>query len=572
MRGTKYTIGIDFGTLSGRAVLVDVQTGEEVATSVYEYRHGVIEKHLPGSDQELPPDFALQDPMDYIRTLETTVPAVLRDSGVSKDDVIGIGIDFTSCTMLPVFADGTPLCVDERFAREPHAWVKLWKHHAAYPEATALNEKARQLGETFLQRYGGAISAEWFFPKVWEILNDAPHVYEAADRLLEAADWVVWQLTGIEKRNACTAGYKAIWDKQTGFVSNEFLASLDPRLETVIDTKMCRELFPAGTRAGGLSRAMAERLGLHPGTAVAVANVDAHAAVPACTVVEPHRMVMVMGTSICHMVMANELRYVEGMCGVVEDGILPGMYGYEAGQSAVGDIFNWFVQQSVPEDVAQEARARSVSIHRVLEERASQLLPGESGLLALDWWNGNRSILVDADLSGVVFGYSLQTKPEEVYRALLEATAYGTATIIKSFEDSGIPIRYLVACGGLPGRNRLLMQIFSDVTGKTIRVAASQQTPALGAAMFASVAAGKEAGGHANIEEAVAHMARLSKDVYVPDPERHAVYQQLFHEYTTLHDYLGRGANDVLKRLRRIRLERVTARMRGVHEKAVQSG
>lgn len=561
MSERKYTIGVDFGTLSGRALLVDVQTGEEVATAVYEYANGVIDERLPGTDIVLPPDFALQDPADYLRTFEVTIPKVLSLSGVSPADVIGIGIDFTSCTMLPVTQDGTPLCFLDRFRNEPHAWVKLWKHHAAQPKADQLNAIARERGESFLQRYGGKISSEWFFPKVWEILEEAPHVYESADRILEAADWVVWQLTGVEKRNACTAGYKAIWEKETGFVSNDFLAALDPRLADVIDTKMSREVFPPGTRAGNLSPEMAEKLGLTTDTVVAIANVDAHVAVPACTVVEPHRMVMVMGTSICHMVLGTELRYIEGMCGVVEDGILPGYYGYEAGQSAVGDIFNWFVDHAVPAEVEKEAERRGLNVHQVLEERASQLVPGESGLLALDWWNGNRSILVDTDLSGVVLGYSLLTKPEDVYRALIESTAYGTATIVQAFEKGGIPIDELVACGGLPERNKLLMQIYADVTGKRIRVAASAQTPALGSAMFAAVAAGAQAGGYDDITTAAAKMARLKDEIYVPDPSNQQVYRRLFAEYTQLHDYLGRGGNDVLKRLRRIRDEAIGAKM-----------
>ena len=560
MKRRKYTIGIDFGTLSGRAVLVDVATGEEAATAVYEYANGVIDQQLPGGGPALPPDFALQDPADYLRVLETTIPEVLRSAGVDRDDVIGIGIDFTSCTMLPTFADGTPLCFDQRFRHEPHAWVKLWKHHAAQPEANRLNEIARQRGEAFLSRYGGKISSEWFFPKVWQILNEAPHVYEAAGRLIEAADWIVWQLTGVEKRNMCTAGYKAIWDKRTGFVSNDFLGALDPRLRDVIDTKMTRALHPAGTRAGYVKPALAEKLGLSSRTAVAVGNVDAHVAVPACTVVEPHRMVMVMGTSICHMVMAESYKYVDGICGVVEDGILPGLYGYEAGQSAVGDIFNWYVEHAVPARVHEEARQRGLNVYQLLEERAARLLPGEAGLLALDWWNGNRSILVDGDLAGVMLGYSLATKPEEVYRALLEATAFGTATIIRAFETAGVPIDELVACGGLPQRNRLLMQIYADVTGKSIRVAASSQTSALGAAMFAAVAAGAAAGGYDTIQDAVRCMARLKDEVYRPDAGRNRTYGRLLAEYTRLHDYFGRGANDVLKELRRLRAEALEAK------------
>lgn len=545
----KFTIGIDFGTESGRAVLVDVQTGEEIATSVYRYANGVIDERLPGSNAELPPDFALQDPEDYIRTLEVTIPGVIRESGINPEDVIGIGIDFTSCTMLPAYSDGRPLCLDERFRDNPHAWVKLWKHHAAQPYATRLNEIARERGEEFLDRYGGKISSEWFFPKVWEILDKAPEVYEAADRMIEAADWIVWQLTGVETRNSCTAGYKAIWDKRKGFPADAFFGALDPRLEHVVDEKMSRDIRPLGTRAGGLTPQMAERTGLCPGTAVAVGNVDAHVAVPATTVVEPGKLVMVMGTSVCHMLLGNELKLVEGMCGVVEDGILPGFYGFEAGQSAVGDIFAWFVENGVPGSYEEEARKRGIGIHELLEEKAGKLKPGESGLLALDWWNGNRSILVDAELSGLIIGFTLRTKPEEVYRALIEGTAFGTATIIEAFLEKGLAVDEIYTCGGLT-KNRLLMQIFADVTGKEMKVAASSQTAALGAAMFGAVAAGGKMGGYDTIIEAARHMAHVKDEVFRPDQRAHAIYRELFKEYKRLHDHFGRGGNDVMRRLK----------------------
>lgn len=558
MEQSRYTIGIDFGTLSGRAVLVDVATGEEVATAVYEYANGVIDRELPGLGVPLPPDTALQDPADYLRTLEVTIPQVLRESGVAPEQVIGIGIDFTACTMLPVKADGTPLCFLEEYRANPHSWVKLWKHHSAQPYANRLNAIARERGETFLGRYGGKISSEWFFPKAWQILDEAPAIYEAADRLIEATDWVIWQLTCVETRNACTAGYKAIWSKREGFPSREFFAALDPRLADIVDEKMSRTILPQGSRAGGLTPAMAEKLGLKPGTAVAVGNVDAHAAVPATTVVTPNKMVMVMGTSICHLVLGEAQVEVEGMCGVVEDGILPGFYGYEAGQSAVGDIFGWYVAQGVPASATEEARRRGISVHQLLEEKASRLQPGESGLLALDWWNGNRSVLVDADLTGLMVGLTLSTTPEEIYRALIEATAFGTRVIIDAFEARGLAIEELYACGGLPERNQLLMQIYADVTGRTIKVARSSQAPALGAAMFGAVAAGPEAGGYRTITEAAERMAGLKDVVYRPDRERQAVYEELYREYVQLHDHFGRGANDVMKRLKAMR-----ARIRG---------
>jgi L-ribulokinase len=544
-----FVLGVDFGTESGRTVLVNARTGQEVATAVYVYSNGVIDERLPESGASLAPEWALQDPDDYIRTLVSTIPELLRESQVRADQVLGIGIDFTACTMLPVDGSGRALSQDSRWRGEPHAWVKLWKHHAAQPEADDVNRVAAERGEDFLARYGGKISSEWLIPKILQTLREAPEVYAAASRFMEAADWVILQLTGSECRNACTAGYKAIWDRSAGYPSRDYFGALDPRLGEVVAEKLSTSIYAPGQRAGGLTAEMAARLGLRPDTAVAVANVDAHVSVPACTVVEPGKMVMVMGTSICHMVLGTEQRIVPGMCGVVEDGILPGYFGYEAGQSAVGDIFAWFVDTCVPPAYHAEAREAGVDLHTLLAGKAARLQPGESGLLALDWWNGNRSVLVDVDLTGMLLGATLQTRPEEIYRALIEATAFGTNTIIRNFREHGVPIDSLFACGGLPEHNPLLMQIYSDVCDMPIHLSASAQTPALGSAMFAAVAAGA----YTSIVEAAAAMAHVSPDVYRPTPEAHEVYERLFAEYQRLHEYFGRGENPVMKNLLAIR-------------------
>lgn len=553
----KYAIGVDFGTESGRAVLVEVANGQEVATAVYPYSHGVIDEKLPipGREIFLEPDWALQDPEDYLRTFQVAIPAVVKESGVDPSDVIGIGIDFTACTMLPVKSDGTPLCLLPELRDKPHAWVKLWKHHAAQPEADKINETARRMGQKWLDRYGGKISSEWFFSKVLQILDEAPAIYAATDRMIEATDWVVWQLTGVETRNSCTAGYKAIWSKREGFPDRSYFRALDPRLENVVDEKMTRNIRPIGGRAGVLTEQAALWTGLKPGTAVAIANVDAHVAVPAASVTESGRMVMIMGTSICHMVLGDEEHIVPGMCGYVEDGIIPGFFGYEAGQSCVGDHFAWFVENCTPEPYLREAKERDIDIHQLLEEKAARLKPGESGLLALDWWNGNRSVLVDVDLTGLLIGATLATKPEEIYRTLIEATAYGTRVIVDTFQQNGVPIHELVACGGLPEKNKLLMQIYADVTGREIKITASKQTPALGSAMFGAVAAGKSAGGYDSIYDAAQTMAHLKGETFKPIPENQEVYEKLFTEYLRLHDYFGRGENNVMKTLKKIKAE-----------------
>jgi L-ribulokinase len=552
---SRYAVGVDFGTESGRAVLVDVLDGAVVAGAVHAYAHGVIDDVLPLDDRRvvLPPEWALQDPEDYLRVFQTAVPEVLRTSGVDPADVIGIGIDFTACTMLPTTADGTPLCVLPELRAEPHAWVKLWKHHAAQGQADRINEVARATGQDWLDRYGGRISSEWFFAKSLQILEEAPEVYARADRLIEAADWVVWRLTGKERRNVCTAGYKAMWSKEDGFPPRAYFAALHPDFADVVDAKMSRELHALGERAGGLSEVAAAWTGLRPGTAVAIANVDAHVAVPAATVTEAGRMVMIMGTSTCHMVLSADEQAVPGMCGYVQDGILPGFFGYEAGQSAVGDHFGWFVEHATPEAYQAEARERGMDIHALLQEKAAALAVGESGLLALDWWNGNRSVLVDVGVSGLLIGATLATVPEEIYRALIEATAYGTRVIIETFEAHGVPIHDIVAAGGLAEKSPLVMQIYADVTGRTFRISASDQTPALGSAMFASVAAGPDAGGHATIEEASRSMARLRDTVYAPIPANQATYDVLYREYLRLHDYFGRGENDVMRTLKGLR-------------------
>jgi len=552
---SRYAIGVDFGSESGRAVLVDIADGRQVATSVYGYSNGVIDERLPLADRDvlLPPDWALQDPEDYVRVFGQTVPAVLRDAGVDPADVIGLGIDFTACTMLPTTADGTPLCLLPDLRSNPHAWVKLWKHHAAQPEADLINATAERTGQAWLPKYGGRISSEWFFSKALQILDEAPEIYERADRLIEAADWVVWRLTGVETRNPTTAGYKALWSKREGFPDAGYFAALDPRLGDVVDTKMSRAISATGDLAGGLTAEAAAWTGLLEGTAVAVANVDAHVAVPAATVVEPGRMVMIMGTSTCHMVLAPDEHLVPGICGYVEDGILPGFFGYEAGQSCVGDHFAWFTEHAVPESFQVEARARGIDIHTLLQEQAGLLAPGESGLLALDWWNGNRSVLVDAELGGLLIGATLATTAPEIYRALVEATAFGTRVIMEALETNGVPVNEVIACGGLAEKSPLIMQIYADVTGRPFKLSASDQTPALGSAMFGAVAAGPDAGGYASIEDAARAMARLKDHSYGPDPAATAVYDVLYREYVRLHDYFGRGENNVMKTLRGLR-------------------
>ncbi|MDQ3789226.1 MAG: ribulokinase [Actinomycetota bacterium] len=546
-------VGVDFGTLSGRAVVVRVRDGAELGTAVHEFHHGVLDRALPDGTP-LPPDWALQVPRDYVDVLRTAVPAAIKDAGVDPADVIGIGTDFTACTMIPTTEDGTPLCELPEFANNPHAYVKLWKHHAAQPQADRINKVAAARKETWLSRYGGLISSEWEFAKGLQLLEQAPDVYAAMEHWVEAADWIVWQLTGTYVRNACTAGYKGI--RQDGvYPSEDFLRELNPSFAGFVRDKLDHPIGNLGDRAGNLSKLAAYWTGLPEGIAVAVGNVDAHVTAPAARAVEPGRLVAIMGTSTCHVMNGAELREVPGMCGVVDGGIVPGLWGYEAGQSGVGDIFAWFVDNQVPPAYHEAAAAQGKNLHEYLTDLAARQKPGEHGLIALDWHSGNRSVLVDHELSGVVLGQTLATRPEDVYRALMEATAFGTRVIVEAFAEAGVPVTELIVAGGLL-KNELLMQIYADVTNLPLSTIRSAQGPALGSAMHAAVAAGA----YEDIRAAADAMGSVDSGVYQPIPENVAVYEQLYMEYADLHDHFGRGGNDVMHRLRALRRAAVAGR------------
>jgi len=550
----KYAIGIDFGTESARAILADVSNGKLAASTEYHYTHGVITDKLPDSNIKLDPGWSLQHPRDYINALKRTVPKLMKSSQADPDQVIGIGIDFTGSTVIPTTQDGTPLALLDEYKDDPHAWPKLWKHHAAQEEANRLTQLATERFETFLDRYGGRINAEWFFPKVWEIYNDSSSIYNAADRIIEGSDWIVWQLTGVETRNLCAAGYKALWSKTEGFPLETFFTAMDPDLTNVVDEKMKREITPLGKQVGELTEQAARWMKLKPGIPVATGILDGHAAVPASTVVEPGKMAIILGTSFVHMVLSNKEYRVPGMCGMVEDGVIPGLLAYEAGQAGGGDHFAWFMENAVPYEYQITAKRRKISVHKLLEEKAAKLEPAESGLIALDWWNGNRSILANGDLTGLILGYSLATKPEEIYRAILEATTFGTRKIIETFIASGVPINEIIVTGGNPIKNKLLLNILANVTRMEIKIADCPYTSALGAAMYATVAAGTERGGYATIQDASSKMAHLKEKTFIPNNADKKTYSRLYSEYTLLHDYFGYGHNDAMKRLKNLRM------------------
>jgi L-ribulokinase len=541
----KYVIGVDYGTLSGRALLVRVSDGAEIATSVYEYPHAVIEEFLPSSGAKLPPDWALQVPADYIDVLKVTIPAVLKESGISPDAVIGITTDFTACTVLPVKSDGTPLSEIPEFSNNPHAYVKLWKHHSAQPHADRINELAHKRNEPWISRYGGKISSEWEFAKALQVLEDAPEIYQAMDKWVEAADWIIWQLCGKYLRNICTAGYKGIY--QDGkYPSRDYLASLNPKFADFISEKLEHEIGQLGALAGTLTAEAAAWTGLREGIAVAVGNVDAHVTAAAANAVNPGQMVAIMGTSTCHVMVSEKFAEVPGMCGVVDGGIIAGALGYEAGQSGVGDIFGWFANNYASDEYTAAAAARGVDIHTYLSQLAAKQPVGAHGLVALDWQSGNRSTLVDHQLSGLIMGLTLSTKPEEIYRAIVESTAYGARKIVQTFNESGVPVKEFIAAGGLI-KNAFVMQIYADVLNMPITIIKSAQGPALGSAIHAAVAAGA----YKDVQSAAAAMGGVTEERYQPIPVNAQVYDELYKHYNDLYESFGH--NGAMHSLRAIR-------------------
>lgn len=549
----KYTIGVDFGTLSARAVVANTKNGEIAAESVQNYEHGVMDRKLPDGTP-LGRDWALQHPADYLKALAAVTNEVIQKSAVKAHNIIGIAIDFTSCTVLPVDAKGKPLCFAENMKSEPNAYVKLWKHHAAQPQADRMDRIAKERGERFLNRYGNRISSEAMLPKILQILEESPEIYSQTGRFMEAADFITEQLTGRPIRSNCCAGYKSFYSKKSGYPSHEFLKAVDPRIEFLFEEKLSGEILQQGTLAGYISE-KSTWTGLKEGTAVAVPAIDAHVAVPAVGINKPGQLLMIMGTSGCDIICDEKEYEIPGICGVVEDGVLPGYYGYEAGQACMGDQFDWFAKNCVPEEYCSQARSDNISVQELLTGKAEKLRPGESGLLALDWWNGNRSVLSDGDLSGMILGMTLATKPEEIYRALIEATAFGKRKIVENYVNGGINVNSIYACGGISGKNKMMMQIYADVLNREIKVSPVAQTGALGAAMLAACAAGKINGGWDDIFEASCAMSKEAAEVYKPIPENAAIYDALYEDFSKLHDYFGCGGNDVMKKLKKISSE-----------------
>jgi len=539
--GRQCSIGIDYGTESGRVLVLDAHSGEELGVSVVPYPGAVIDRRLPSTGERLPSDWALQDPNDWVKVLEDGVPAAVGEAGVDAAEIVGLGVDFTSCTVLPVTEDGTPLCTLDTFRERRHAWPKLWKHHAAQPVADRLNEVALERGEPFLERYGGRISSEWYFPKLIEIWDEDREVYDACAAFIEATDWIVWHLTGTECRQSATAGYKAMWSPEEGLPPTEYFEAAYPGFSAPSE-KLGTTFVPLGTKAGTLTAVRAAKLGLTEGVSIAVGNVDAWVSVPGAGVTSPATFVTVIGTSTCSMIVSPDEVRLPGITGVVRDGILPGLFGYEAGQAAVGDMLAWFVRTL---DGDRDTYVK-------LEAEATKLGPGETGLVALDWFNGNRSILADADLTGAIFGLTLHSSPSEIYRALLEAIAFGNRRIIDNFIEHGLELSEIVAVGGIAERSPLTMQLLADTSGLAVHVPNWREIPARGAALFGAVAAGV----YDDIDAAIDATRPSESKTYTPDAEAKEVYDRVYAIYRTLYETLGRSEVELLHGLKRIRAER----------------
>ena len=535
----KYSIGLDYGTNSVRTVIVNTANGREVATAVWNYSQGA-----QGVILSRDPNLARQHPAEYVAGAEDSIKKALALAkrtvkGFQPDQVIGIGVDTTGSTPIPVDRNGRPLALNRRFAKNAAAMAWLWKDHTGVEEAAEITELARNLRPEYLAKCGGTYSSEWFFSKILHCLRTSPEVFDAAHLWVECADWVPAMLTGTESPGhltvgICAAGHKAMYsDSWGGYPDTEFLSRLDPKLGE-LRANLRPKAYPIDREVGGLTPEWSRRTGLPVNLPVAVGAFDAHLGGVASGI-RPGTLVKIIGTSTCDMMVVPEgeqLADIPGLCGIVPGSILPGYYGLEAGQSAVGDIFNWFVNYIRP-------LGKKAGTHVALSADAARIAPGESGLLALDWNNGNRTILVDQRLTGLLVGQTLYTTPAEIYRALVEATAFGALTIINRFEEYGVKVEQIVNCGGIAEKNPLVMQIYADVTGRPIHISRSAQTCALGAAIAGAVVAGSKAGGFDNYQDAQKTMTGLKPKAFQPDPQAHAVYEKIYSLYRKLHDSFG---------------------------------
>ncbi len=539
----KFTIGVDFGTLSARAAVVDLSSGNIVATHTSNYPSGVIDESLCGTP--LPPDFALQDPNDYLFALKESITGALDKANIQNTDVVGLCIDFTSCTLVAHLSNGTPVCNISRFKTNPHAYVKLWKHHGAKAEAHDLERVAKSQNAEWLKYYNNTVSSENLFSKILETYRGAPDVFAATDRFSEAGDWLSLMLTGVDTHSSSFAGFKAYWSEELGYPSPNYLNAVENGFGDILGTKVSNNVVGAGKCVGKITESGAKLCGLLSGTPVAPPVIDAHAPLISLGITSPDTLMMVLGTSGCYIVNDKDRKSIYGICGSSQNSIIPDLCTYEAALACFGDQLDWYIKKLVGSNYSDTASA-----HNDLTEKASNLKIGESGLVALNWFNGNRCPLSDFNLSGTIVGITLTTRPEEIYRALLEGAAFSTAIIIQNFLDSGISIKNIIATGGISHKNPFFVAMLADVLNIPISVSSSSESAAHGCAIMASVVAGE----YATLDDACKKLSAPIKTTYYPNPDNHKEYQKLFEIYKTLHNYFGVQNPAIMKQLKEYKL------------------
>ncbi len=539
MSANRYVCGYDFGTLSCRISVNRLENGETVFEASADYPHAVITEALPESGARLPRDWALQDPEDYLEVMTRLTRLALEQ--VPAEEIAAIGTDFTNCTVVALGSDGQPLCADPAFRARPHAWPKLWKHHAAQDCAARIERILKEENVDWFGWYGRNVSSEWLFPKLLQVYEEDRAVYDAAAVFLEAADYIPYWLTGKLTRNSATLGVNAFYNPQRGYPSAALLERFSPGFARVLE-KLGGQVLPVGSRAGTLTPEAADRLGLLPETVVAVGHGDSEIAAIGLGMTEPGSMLMVMGTSTCYQMIHETERAFDGVCAIVKDGMIPGLTAYESGQPAVGDSFSWFADNLLPEDYRRQAEAQGLSPLAYLDRRCGALRPGESGLIALDWLNGNRSVLMNYHLRGAILGLSLDTKPEHIYRSLIEATAFNARRIFDGYEEAGVAIRRVYAAGGLARKSPVTMQLYADILGRPIYVTSVANSSSLGAAVCAAAALEEERGSLETFQRLCGQMIHYDTTVYTPGPKAAAVYDELYLAFLEFHDLMGKHA------------------------------
>lgn len=551
----RYVFGFDFGTLSCRGVAVDLETGELAATAEHAYKSGVISGTMKHRPIRLKDEWFLQDPDDWEESMGIVSRTMLAQGNILPEEVLAVGTDFTSCTLLPVKEDSTPLCRLEQYRDRPNAWPKLWKHHGAQVYAERIEAYAKA-NTTWLKKYfGNSVSSEWVYPKILQVAEEDPDIYEEAAYFMEAVDYIVFMLTGNNTRNSGILGVNSFWTEERGYPDPQFAKALNPLMERVAETKLAGKIVKVGDCAGHLTKRAADLLGITTKAVAAAGHSDGAVAGCGAGINKSGSMMLVMGTSTCHQMMYRDFCSFDGVCSIAADGMVPGLYGYESGQPATGDVFQWFADHCVPQEYVRKAKQEGKSVLAFLGDLAEKLKPGESGLVALDWLNGNRSILSNYNLSGAIIGLTLETKPEEIYRALVEANIFGSRRILENYTENGVRISDIYAVGGIAGKSPWIMQMCADVFHQEVRVPLIDNVPARGAAACAAVALGKvdKISGCRDFEEASERLIPKGVRVYFPDAEQSARYDRVYTYYRKLHDLFGADDSFMkgLKELRR---------------------